>query len=55
MSEISRLNFININAYEFGQPVILASKRAVNSVKRVDYKDNIYLLKESMISGWPQF
>ena len=24
MSEISRLKFININAYEFGQPVILA-------------------------------
>ena len=34
MSEISRLNFININASEFGQPAILASKRAVNSVKR---------------------
>ena len=34
MSEISRLNFINIFAYEFGQPAILASKRAVNSVKR---------------------
>ena len=35
MSEISRLNFINIYAYEFGQPAILASaKRAVNSVKR---------------------
>ena len=34
MSEISRLNFININAYEFGQPAILASKRAVNRVKR---------------------
>ena len=34
MSEISRLKFININAYEFGQPAILASKRAVSSVKR---------------------
>ena len=34
MSEISRLNFINIYAYEFGQPAILASKRTVNSVKR---------------------
>ena len=29
LSEISRLNFININAYKFGQPAILA-----NSVKR---------------------
>ena len=26
LSEISRLNFININAYKFGQPAILASK-----------------------------
>ena len=34
MSEISRLKFIKINAYEFGQPAILASKRAVNSVKK---------------------
>ena len=24
---------MNINAYEFGEPAILASKRAVNSVK----------------------
>ena len=41
---------MNINAYEFGEPAILASKRAVNSVK-----NNIDLLKESMISGWSQF
>ena len=34
MSEISRLKFININTYEFGQPAILASKHAVNSVKK---------------------
>ena len=25
-SEISRVNFINLNAYKFGQPAILASK-----------------------------
>ena len=57
MSEISRLNFININAYEFGQPTILASKHAVNTTasKGVDYKNNIDLLKERMISGWPEF
>ena len=29
----SALNFRNISAYEFGEPAILASKRAVNSVK----------------------
>ena len=27
LSEISRVNFINLNAYEFDQPAILASKR----------------------------
>ena len=26
LSEISRVNFINLNAYKFGQPAILASK-----------------------------
>ena len=26
MSEISILNFLNINAYKFGEPAILASK-----------------------------
>ena len=31
-------------------------QNALLTVSRgVDYKDNIYLLKESMISGWPQF
>ena len=35
MSEISRLNFMNINAYKFGQPATLASKYCspLNSVK----------------------
>ena len=27
LSEISRVNYINLNAYKFGQPAILASKQ----------------------------
>ena len=48
MSEISRLNFINIYACEFDEPAILASKRLLTVSKQVDYKNNIDLLKESM-------
>ena len=29
LSEISRVNFINLNAYKFGQPAILASKQCL--------------------------
>ena len=55
MSEISGLNFMNINAYEFGKPAILVSNALLTVSRGVDYKNNIDLLKESMISGWPQF
>ena len=46
MSEISRLNFININAYKFGQPAILASKHCslLTASRGVDYWNTIYLL-----------
>ena len=57
MSEISRLNFININAYKFGQPAVLVWKHCLllTVSRAVDYKNNIYILEESKISGWPQF